>query len=75
MYLVKKSNWLKNYHKKASVNFCSSIDELLELKPTWIAEAASGQAVCDYALKILSSNCNFAVLSIGAFADEEFYNK
>ena len=26
-------------------------------------------------LKILSSNCNFAVLSIGAFADEEFYNK
>lgn len=73
--LGRNSKSAKELSQKGKCKLCNNIDELLELKPDYIAEAASGQAVCDYALKILSSNCNFAVLSIGAFADEEFYNK
>ena len=73
--LGRNSKSAKELSQKGKCKLCNNIDELLELKPDHIAEAASGQAVRDYALKILSSNCNFAVLSIGAFADEEFYNK
>ena len=73
--LLKEYESAKELSQKGKCKLCNNIDELLELKPDHIAEAASGQAVRDYALKILSSNCNFAVLSIGAFADEEFYNK
>lgn len=52
---------------------CKSVEELLELKPDYIAEAASVSLVKESALKILSSGCNFVVLSIGAFADAAFY--
>lgn len=52
---------------------CSTIEELLEQKPDIIAEAASVQCIKDYALKILSSGSSLVVLSIGAFADKEFY--
>lgn len=50
-----------------------TIEELLAAKPDYVAEAASVAAVRDYAEKILSNGANLAVLSIGAFADEEFY--
>ena len=53
----------------------SSIDELLDAKPDIIAEAASVQAVSDSVLKIADSGVDFAVLSIGAFADSDFYNQ
>lgn len=61
--------------KKAGCPVFHTIEELLAQNPDYIAEAASGQAVRDYAEKILSHGCNFAVLSIGAFADEEFYER
>lgn len=54
---------------------CSGIGELLELKPDYIAEAASVASVKDMAEKILTNGSNFIVLSIGAFADQEFYEK
>lgn len=61
--------------KKAGCRAYDTIEELLEQKPDYIAEAASGQAVRDYAETILSNGCNFAVLSIGAFADQDLYER
>ncbi|MDR0924351.1 MAG: Gfo/Idh/MocA family oxidoreductase, partial [Hungatella sp.] len=61
--------------KEVCCSTCSGIDELLELKPDYIAEAASGASVKEMAEKILSNGCNLIVLSIGAFADKEFYEK
>lgn len=54
---------------------CGSVEELLSLKPDYIAEAASIPLVKEAAVKILSSGCNFIVLSIGAFADGAFYEE
>lgn len=54
---------------------CADIDELLALKPEFTAEAASVQAVRDYSEKVLNGGSNFVVLSIGAFADADFYER
>lgn len=54
---------------------CGDLGELLMQKPEYIAEAASVQMVRDSAEKILSSGCSLVVLSIGAFADGEFYGR
>lgn len=54
---------------------CENIDELLALKPDYVAEAASVQTVRDIAKKVLENGANLAVLSIGAFADKEFYEE
>lgn len=61
--------------KRAGCAPCGSIDELLALEPDYIAEAASVAAVKDYAVRILEAKCGLVVLSIGAFADAEFYGK
>lgn len=61
--------------QKGNCRACGTIDELLRLSPDYIAEAASVQAVKDYGVKILSSGVNMVVLSIGAFADREFYEE
>lgn len=60
--------------EKGKCQACSGIEELLSLSPDYIAEAASVQSVKDYAEKILSSGTSMIVLSIGAFADREFYD-
>ena len=54
---------------------CLSSDELLSLRPDYIAEAASGAAVREIAVKALSAGSNLIVLSIGAFADTDFYEQ
>ncbi len=54
---------------------CSTIEELLANHPDYVAEACSVKAVKDYSLTILSSGANMIVLSIGAFADDAFYNE
>ena len=61
--------------EKAGCPACFTLDELLAQKPEYIAEAASGQMVKDSAEKILSSGSSLIVLSIGAFADQEFYER
>lgn len=60
---------------RAGCAACSDLDELLACKPAYIAEAASVQSIRDGAEKILSSGSSLIVLSIGAFADQEFYRK
>lgn len=54
---------------------CTDIQELMALKPDFIAEAASPQAVRDYAETILKGGSNLVVLTIGAFADAAFFNR
>ncbi len=54
---------------------CRTIGELLALKPDYVAEAASGQAVRAYAEQILNGGANMVVISIGAFADAELLER
>jgi aspartate dehydrogenase len=54
---------------------CADIDELMALKPDFTAEAASVKAVQDYSEILLNGGSNLVVLSIGAFADREFYEQ
>ena len=46
-----------------------SVDEMIRLNPKVIIEAASQQAVKDYANKILDRNIHLIVLSVGALLD------
>jgi len=50
----------------------TDIDELLAKEPDVVVEAASQQAVRDYAKKILSEGISLVVLSVGALMDSEF---
>ena len=54
---------------------CSSIDELLELRPDYLVEAASPAAMRDLALKTLQQGTSILTLSIGALADDAFYSE
>ncbi len=59
--------------EKAGCLSCKSLEELLDRKPDYVAEMASVQMVKDMAETVLSHGSNLVVLSIGAFADEAFY--
>lgn len=54
---------------------CGDIHELIAMKPDFTAEAASVKAVQEYGEAILNGGSNFVVLSIGAFADQDFYER
>ena len=54
---------------------CDSIEALLAEKPDYTAEAASVGAIRSYAQAVLNGGSNLVVLSIGAFADAEFYQQ
>lgn len=58
-----------------SCRACSDIDELLALHPDFIAEAASPAAMREIAVKALSAGTSIVTLSIGAFADNDFYTE
>ena len=60
---------------KGGCQACAGIEELLAAKPNYVAEAASVQSVKDNAIQVLSSGASMVVLSIGAFADEAFYQE
>lgn len=54
---------------------CTGLEELLELHPDYVVEAASPSAMKEMALLLLSGGISIVTLSIGALADEEFYRK
>lgn len=54
---------------------CTTIEEVLDFKPDYVVEAASVKLVKEIAVDVLSKGSNLTVLSIGAFADTEFYEK
>ncbi len=53
----------------------TDIDELLELKPDFIVETASPSAFKSFAVKALKNGSSIVTLSIGAFADNDFYDE
>lgn len=65
----------KDFAERHTCKACSDIDELMSLKPDFVAEAASVKAVQSYCETILRGGSSFVVLSIGAFADAEFYER
>ncbi len=52
-----------------------TFEEFLEYDADIVVEAASQQAVRDYAAEVLKSRKDMLVLSVGAFADAEFYEE
>ena len=58
---------------KASCAACATLDELLALQADYVIEAASPTALKAIAGPVLNQGSNLVVLSIGAFADAEFY--
>lgn len=71
-YLADKIN---DVHPGYSCTPCSSIDELFGLKPDYIVESASPAALKELALPALKNGSSIVTLSIGAFADEAFYEE
>lgn len=51
------------------------VEELIKIRPDFIAETASIQFLKEYAADILRAEINLAVLSVGAFADRNFYEQ
>ncbi len=51
----------------------NSIDDLLATKPDFIIETASPSGLKEFAIEALKNGSSIVTLSIGAFADKEFY--
>ncbi len=60
---------------KTRAKACSNLEELLALMPDYVIEAASPGVVKEIAEQTLRNGSNLVILSIGAFADREFYEK
>ncbi len=54
---------------------CEHIDSLLALCPDFLVETASPAAMREIAVKSLSAGCSIVTLSIGALADDDFYEE
>lgn len=54
---------------------CDCVEELLALKPHYVVEAASPAAMRQLALPALRQGTSVVTLSIGAFADDAFYEE
>ncbi|MGA9212472.1 aspartate dehydrogenase domain-containing protein [Kaistella sp.] len=52
---------------------CHSLEEFIDLKPDYIVETASPSSLKELAIPALKNGSSIVTLSIGAFADEEFY--
>jgi aspartate dehydrogenase len=63
----------QSFAERHNCKSCVDIDQLMAMKPDFTAEAASVKAVRDYGETILNGGSNLVVLSIGAFADGDFY--
>jgi aspartate dehydrogenase len=67
-YNVEKAEKLKS-SLRFPVTVVASLEEMLRLKPKVIVEAASQQAVREYASRIISEDINLIVMSTGALLD------
>lgn len=71
-YLADKINNIQKNHK------CQAFDstrDIISLKPNYIVETASPSALRDFTLEALENGCSIVPLSIGAFADKQFYEE
>lgn len=58
---------------KADCAACTDLDTLLSMRPDYIVETASVEFVRENAVKILEQGVSLVLISIGAFADQDFY--
>ena len=54
---------------------CTTVDELLALKPDILVETASPAALREFAVPALKNGTSIVTLSIGALADDAFYRE
>ncbi len=54
---------------------CASIEELIALRPDYVVEAATPEALTRHAIPIMAGGAGIIALSIGAFADSAFCAK
>jgi len=54
---------------------CSSLEDLLTLKPDYLVEAATPAAMKEIAIPVLENGTSIVTISMGAFADTAFYEK
>ena len=54
---------------------CDDVDALLALEPEYIVETASVEAVRAMAVPVLKKGVSLVIISIGAFADLDFYEQ
>ncbi|MBQ2989834.1 MAG: DUF108 domain-containing protein [Clostridia bacterium] len=54
---------------------CADLDAMLALKPDYIVETASVEWVRENAVRVLESGVSLVLVSIGAFADQAFYER
>ena len=71
--LSRNSDSAKRLADKAGCVACETLDDLLALTPDYVVETASPAALKTIAEPVLSHGANLVVLSIGAFADDDFY--
>ena len=71
--LGRSSESAERLANKACCVACGTLDELLALQPDYVVETASPAALKSIAEQVLSHGSNLVVLSIGAFADADFY--
>jgi aspartate dehydrogenase len=67
------SNKINNSNAGYACKTCNTFDDLLSLKPDYIIETASPTAFKEWALPALKNGSCIVTLSIGALADEKFY--
>lgn len=74
-----KAEFMANHLKPSETDVkcipCKSINELLALNPNYIVEAASPNSMREFAIPALENGSSIVTLSIGAFADTDFYQK
>ena len=67
------ANKINNAEQGYSCQAFTNIEDLLETKPDFIIETASPSGFKEFAVKALENGSSIVTLSIGAFADKEFY--
>lgn len=60
---------------KCNCKSVKTLDALLATQPEIVAEMAAVEAVQEYCIDVLKNKISFMALSIGAFADSDFYQK
>ncbi len=54
---------------------CHSLDELLARRPDYVVEATGPAGLTGSAVPVLRAGSDLVILSVGAFADADFYNE
>lgn len=54
---------------------CTKLEDLLALKPDYILEAATGEALMEHGVRCLQAGSHLICLSVGALSNEDFFRQ